>query len=157
VKPLPPFWFGIGPCAVLGRQVGIESDCRFGSACWSRCRFGSANVKTQPFGVGKCKPFWFGRLKPLPFWVGRLSGKTWYCITDWNGITVLVESFNLPTKIARHRKAATVAYVMGDADKVLQAAYDDTATEVRFIDIGERRTSIKTVRRRHYDQNLQNI
>ena len=113
-------------------------------------------MKTQPFGVGKCKPFWFGRLKPLPFWVGRLSGKTWYCITDWNGTTVLVESYNLQTKIARHRKVATAADVMGDADKVLQAAYDDTATEVRFIDIGERRTSIKTVRRRHYDQNLQN-
>ena len=67
----------------------------------------------------------------------------------WNGITVPVESYNLQTKIARHRKAATVAYVMGDADKVLQAADDDTATEVqaaiRFIDIGD-----------HYDQNWQN-
>ena len=49
----------------------------------------------------------------------------------WNGITVAVERYNLQTKIARHRKAATVAYVMGDADKVLQAAYDDTATKVK--------------------------
>ena len=64
----------------------------------------------------------------------------WYCITDWNGNTVPDESYNLQAKIERHRKVATAAYVMGDADKVLQAAYDDTATEVqaasRLIDNG---------------------